>query len=308
MKLKHIPMCMVLRISRNRTKKKGPTIGQKFRIPREGAEYIETYLYYPKQCDHSPMPVMFNIHGGGFVGCDATLLDTQSQEMADRLSCFVVNINYTKLDKKPFPYPQEEIRDTVLYFAAHSSEYDLDSSRFTLIGYSAGGHLAATTAIMLKDIGFPLNSQILCYPCLDLSRITSEGNISNTNELAKAASLLEEFFFPIIPNTDPLCSPAIAPAERLRGLAPTLIITCGQDALMEHSERYFRKLTEAGVRVEQKNYHGSVHGFMEVNYPETKDENVAKNREQQKIMREAEDYIRSKVLNYWNYQTNGYGG
>lgn len=72
------------------------------------------------------MPVVFNVHGGGFVGGDATLLDTQSQEMAERLSAFIVNINYTKLDAKPFPYAQEEIRDITLYFAEHAKEYNLD--------------------------------------------------------------------------------------------------------------------------------------------------------------------------------------
>ena len=99
----------------------GHVKGQQFLVPRENAKPVMTYLYRPVSGGEN-LPVVFNVHGGAWVGGDALLLDTQSQEMADRLGALVVNINYVKADVKPFPYAQYEIRDTVRYFADHAKE------------------------------------------------------------------------------------------------------------------------------------------------------------------------------------------
>lgn len=137
-------------------------------MPRENAKPVMTYLYRPAGSGEN-LPVVFNVHGGAWVGGDALLLDTQSREMADRLGCLVVNINYVKADVKPFPYAQYEIRDTVRYFADHAKEYNLDAQRFAVMGYSAGGHLSACAAQLLQQDGIRLSCQVLCYPFLNLT-------------------------------------------------------------------------------------------------------------------------------------------
>lgn len=55
----------------------------------------------------------FYIHGGGFVGGDAYVPDTQSHRIANEWNAIVVTINYTKADVKPVSYGTEEIRDAV---------------------------------------------------------------------------------------------------------------------------------------------------------------------------------------------------
>ncbi len=145
-----------------------PTKGKKFMVPRAGAAPVMTYLYHPAAVGEN-LPVVFNVHGGAWVGGDALLLDTQSQEMADRLGAMVVNINYIKADVKPFPYAQYEVRDTVRYFAEHFAEYGMDPGRFALMGYSAGGHLCACAAQLLKADNISISCQVLCYPFLDFT-------------------------------------------------------------------------------------------------------------------------------------------
>jgi acetyl esterase len=145
--------------------------------------------------------VVFNVHGGAWVGGDALLLDTQSQEMADRLGCLVVNINYIKADVKPFPYAQYEVRDTVLYFVRHAQEYGIDTSKLALMGYSAGGHLCACAAQMLAEDGISLSCQVLCYPFLDFT-FAGEAH----NEMADGMKGIGEIFFPTLSKIDPLVS------------------------------------------------------------------------------------------------------
>ena len=60
------------------------------------------------------MSVVFNIHGGGFVGGDADVLDTQSERIANEWNVVVVTINYTKADVKPVSFGSEEIRDGMM--------------------------------------------------------------------------------------------------------------------------------------------------------------------------------------------------
>lgn len=299
MNIKHWLLHLTVQHARNKVKKKDPLLGQRFTVPRAEQKVVDTILYRPKKAIAQPLPVMFNVHGGAWVGGDASTLDTQSQYLADKLGCFVVNINYTKLDVKPFPYAQQEIRDTVLYFRDHAEEYGIDEARFSLIGYSAGGHLCAGTSMLLRDAGFKLNSQFLCYPFLNFVEMDEVNQSMEQKEADKTGKLMDEIFFAQMDKAAPLLSPANSPAEELVGLAPAEIITCGEDALYAHSTQYQERLTRAGVPAVRKDYVGSIHGFLEVNFPETK-ENGAKSPQQEALMKDAMEYIRQRAFHHWN--------
>ncbi len=301
MKLKYYLLHLVLQHGRNKGKKKGPLLGQRLSVDRQSKKSVDTILYRSTKPVLGPVPVLFNVHGGGWVGCDATGLDTQSQNLADKLGCTVVNINYTKLDAEPFPYPQEEIRDTVLYFRDHAGEYGLDTTRFTLIGYSAGGHLCAGAAMLLRDAGFQLNSQFLCYPFLNFAAFYAGDQGVQPEALNKATVLMDEIFFARMDKSMPLLSPAAANPSALQSLAPAEIITCGEDWLFSHSVQYEQKLKLAGVEVMREDFEGAIHGFLEVNFPETK-KNDAKNTEQEARMKEAIAYIRRRAFSHWDIQ------
>ena len=270
--------------------------GEKFMVPRTDAAPVLVYLYYPAGGGEN-LPVVFNVHGGAWVGGDALLLDTQSQEMADRLGCLVVNINYVKADVKPFPYAQYEVRDTVLYFARHAQECGIDTSKLALMGYSAGGHLCACAAQLLSEEGVQLSCQVLCYPFLDFTFGQDE-----KNELKGSVEGVNTIFFPTLSKTDPLVSPGLLPDEKLKDLAPAIIITCGQDALKSHADAYKTRLENVGVNVQLFDYPESVHGFLECNYPETEDSNNAKSPEQAAQCVLAQTTIVEALLKIWGEQ------
>lgn len=268
--------------------------GKKFMVPRTDAAPVMTYLHRPA-CGGENLPVVFNVHGGAWVGGDALLLDTQSQEMADRLGCFVVNINYIKADVKPFPYAQYEVRDTVLYFVRHAQEYGIDASKLALMGYSAGGHLCACAAQMLAEDGVSLSCQVLCYPFLDFTFADEEHN-----EMKGGMKGVGEIFFPTLAATDPLVSPGLLPDEKLKDLAPAMIITCGPDQLQPQANRYKARLENAGVKVQLFDYPESLHGFLECNYPETEEDSGAKSPEQKIQCDMAEKAIAQVLLKMWS--------
>lgn len=278
-------------LRRNRRKtakfavKAGAGKGQKFLIPRQDAPAVMTYLYRPNKSVGDPLPVVFNVHGGAWVGGDALMLDTQSQQMANRLGAMVVNINYTKVDERTFPYPQYEVRDTVKYFAAHAEEYGVDNKCFALMGYSAGGHLCACAAQLLKEESIALSCQVLCYPFLDFTY--RDEAPEKAEELLEKLSIIDRMFFANLPKEHPLCSPARQETAKLAGLAPALIITCGNDPLKVQAECYAARLEKAGVSVRLLNNPDAIHGFLEVNFPET-EANDAKSPEQKQLCTQCE--------------------
>lgn len=279
-------------------------------VPRENLPEVEVILYEPVKKCCEPMPVLFNIHGGAWVGGDASALDTQSKQLADTCSCLVVNINYRKVDDKPFPYCQHEVRDTVLYFAEHVDEFGIDREKFTLIGYSAGGHICTGAAMLLRDAGFKLNSQVPCYPFLDFHLFDTDGipGVEEENGEQKTdkktekknrelmAVVNEIFFRGGVDKFSALMSPGAAAPEELKGVAPVELIICGKDALYEQAFAYQKRLEEANVPVELKVFEKATHGFMEGNYPEMFYE---PNEEQRIIRDESFRYLKKQMEQHW---------
>lgn len=266
---------------RKKTRKKAPWIGKQFFVPRMEKKPVETFLYEPKEKRYDPMPVMFNIHGGAWVGSDATALDEQSQKMADTLSAFVVNINYKKVDEEPFPYCQYEVVDVVKYFYKHAEQYGIDKEKLNLIGYSAGGHICAGAAIILKNEGIKLCSNIPTYPFLDFTSF-EKGETMGLGD--RTLKLMKDVFFRgNIDIHSAVMSPAIASADDLKGLSDTYIILCGPDELYQQGLDYQKQLQQAGVNVEVKVFEPSKHGFMEGDYSEIKTENDAIQKEQMEL-------------------------
>ena len=267
------------------------TKGEEFQVKRENMDPVNVFLYRPRNTE-MPYPVIFNIHGGAWVGCDVSELDSYCLDMAEKCGALIVNINYTKLDVHPFPYPQYEIADTVKYFMDHSEEYQLDRERFAVMGFSAGGHLAAASALILHDQGIDLSAQVLCYPFLDFVKIN--GLLDE-----KTMNIMKEVFFPEgVSVNDPYISPVMASEEQLKGTAPAIFACCGTDPLTEHSQKYNELLKEAGVRTKFRIWEQALHGFLEVNHKEYPAQD-AKNPEQEGYAKEAENYIAEELKRIW---------
>lgn len=280
--------------SRLKSRKKQPWKGRQFFIPVKDKKPIEVFLYEPKNKKSEFIPVMFNIHGGAWVGCDATYIDDQSQEMANLLSCYVVNINYTKLDIKPFPYPQLEVVDTVMYFAENATEFGIDIKRFNLIGYSAGGHICSGAAVILKNLNFKLCSNIPIYPFLDFHYLNQ---IFKLDE--KTNQLMDELFFKDgVDKFSAILSPGSASVDELKGLSATEIILCGPDELYQQGIDYFELLRKANVDVTLKVFDKAIHGFMELDFSkELKNDEIIQKDQYELCFA----YLKKRMYTHWGY-------
>ena len=269
-----------LRISRIESAQK-PTTGQRFVIPRKDKAGVNVILHRPAAAE-GPLPVIFNLHGGSWIGGDAILMESFCALLAEKLPALVVNVNYTKVDVQPYPYAWEELLDAVLYFAAHAEEYGIDPARMVVGGHSAGAHIALGAAMLLRDVNFPLAGQMLVYPPTDMTG-RRNGERADFHKLMFREDAERD--------AEPMASPLHAPKEALEGLAPVLMIVCGKDSLRPQGLGYAERLQEADVPVLVREWPEAMHGFLEVNRPDYPTDPERQPPEQDAMAREAEEWL-----------------
>jgi len=170
----------------------------------------------------------------------------------------VVNVNYKRLYDKSFPYPQQEVVDTVKWLKEKAEELGIDENRIILSGGSAGGHLTAGASIMLAKQGIRIAGQIMEVPFLDFTGTIPidfpEGN------------KLYDMMFKLYPPQLPLDSEELSPAasiseETLDRLSMAVVIVCGKDPLHPQGIHYAELLKKHGKLLDLKMYEEGYHGF-----------------------------------------------
>jgi acetyl esterase len=233
------------------------TLGKRIKIQRVSAPAVDAIWYEPANRGTEPLPVFVYAHGGAWISFDAIDGDTFSQDIADRTPAIVVNVNYKLLQVEPFPYQQNELVDTVRWLVDNSSDLNIDPHNIVVSGGSAGGHIAAASALMLNRQGIDLRASVLEVPFLDFV-------VDGQNDLGEFAGLVDQLLATFAPDadvTDPVISPLRAGEEDLVGLSDTYFIVGLRDPLMKQAERYQRRLEAAGVHTGLKAF-DTGHGYV----------------------------------------------
>ena len=106
-------------------------------------------LYLPKNVK-GKIPVIINIHGGGWVYGTKETYQFYGLGMAKRGFAFV-NPNYKLGPEVKFPKELDQVNEYIHWVAAHADEYNLDKNNVFLIGDSAGGQMAEQYTAILTN-------------------------------------------------------------------------------------------------------------------------------------------------------------
>lgn len=229
---------------------------------------IAVKIHRPKGIKDA-LPIVFYIHGGGWVLGDDTTHDRLVRELAAGIPAAVVFPVYTPSPEAAFPQPTEELFAVLKYVVSHADELRLDASRLAVAGDSVGGNMAIAMALKAKKEGAPkIGFQLLLYPVTDAAMETeSYHRFENGPWLTKKA--MAWFWKLYAPNAADrasiLSSPLSASAEQLKDLPPALVITAENDVLRDEGEAFARKLNDAGVKTTSVRFNGTIHDFMMLN-------------------------------------------
>lgn len=218
-------------------------------------------LYRPRP--EPGLPVLVYLHGGGLVMGSNCSFEPLARELAHASGAAVVAVEYRLAPESPPPAQFDDAYAATEWVAAHAEELNLDDSRLTIVGDSAGGSLAAAVTLAARDHGGPrIFAQVLLYPGLDrdmgAASITSmpDAPLLRHEDIVYMHELVDRGGAP----RDPYQVPAYA--TDLRGLPPAIVVTGECDPIRDWGERYAGRLRDAGVQTTVTRYPGMYHGFL----------------------------------------------
>jgi acetyl esterase len=204
-------------------------------------------------------------HGGGFLYGDLVSHDAPCRVLAERSGVRVLAIEYRVGPEAAFPAAFDDAEAALRWVHEHAAELGVDPDRIGVGGDSAGGNLAAYTAIVAARAGLPLAFQLLVYPCTDADRATDSLRLFGEG-LYLTAESIASFNRSYLPRTEDQDDERmnLLDIDLPEGLAPAYVATAGFDPLRDEGEAYARRMADAGADVELRRYVDQVHGFLNI--------------------------------------------
>ena len=217
-------------------------------LPREPVDHIEDIRIPGTQCEiparvytpalrrNSGGVVYF--HGGGFVIGDIESHDPFCRALANASSSVVISVDYRLAPEHKFPAAVIDGFDSVTWALKNVGRFGVTQG-IVVAGDSSGGNLSAVCALKCRDEGLALKAEVLVFPftSFDVASRSSveygdsmfltrkQGNWFGAQYLSRPEDALNPLFSPIL-------------ADKLSGVAPTLVITAEYDPLRDHGETY----------------------------------------------------------------------
>ncbi|MCP5527349.1 MAG: alpha/beta hydrolase fold domain-containing protein [Verrucomicrobiales bacterium] len=210
-------------------------------------------LFLDKPADWQPSdrrPAIVFFFGGGWVGGAPTQFAGQSRYLASR-GMVGVRVEYRTIPKGDAGPPLvccADAKSAMRFVRSHAKSLGIDPERIAAAGGSAGGHLAAFTALVpgLDDPADDLD--VSCRPQALVLFNPVFNNGPGEWGHARIGDRFREF----------------SPAHHITPAAPPTIVYLGdQDRLISVSvlRDFERGMQEAGARCETRIYPGAGHGF-----------------------------------------------
>jgi len=222
-----------------------------------GDTQLKLWIFTPASASNAPAIVFF--FGGGWNSGLPQQFEEQCRYLAKR-GMVAITADYrvkTRHDAKPVQCVADA-RSAIRWVRAHAAQFGIDPQRIVAAGGSAGGHLAACTAVITEfdeksedaTVSATPNALVLFNPALVLAPL---------------------------PGMDPAGFGTRVPAERLgteptrispvhhvkAGAPPTIIFHGREDATVpfKTAEAFAAAMKKAGNRCELVGFDGQKHGF-----------------------------------------------
>ncbi len=208
-------------------------------------------------------PAAVYLHGGGMIMGTVDQSDRVVAGYVAGSGVPVLAVDYRLAPEHPHPYPVEDCYAGLAWLAARAAQLGVNPARIALMGESAGGGLAAGTALLARDRGLAVARQILIQPMLDDRNMVPDPLLArlalwsyDDNYTGWHALLGDRLGTDDVP-----AAAAPARARDLAGLPAAYLEVGGLDIFRDEVIDYARRLAAAGVRVELHVHPGCPHGF-----------------------------------------------
>ena len=211
-----------------------------------------------------PFPLMMFFHGSGFVVCSLDTHDGMCRNLCAGTGCVVVSVDYRLAPEAKFPAATDDCLAATSWAVANAAALGADPGRVLVAGDSAGGNLAAVTALRIRDQGGPrLLGQLLIYPVTDYYDPGTPSMIQNAEGYGLTRAGMIWFWDHYLRSSADSANSHASPlrAATVDGLPPAMVVTAEYDPLRDEGEAYAERLRQAGVATQLKRWGGMNHGF-----------------------------------------------
>jgi acetyl esterase len=220
-------------------------------------------IYRPAALDGRALPIIFWIHGGGYIAGSRTEVANYARILAAG-GYAVVAVDYPLAPEHPYPVPVAALNRALAFLSDNATPLQLDRNQFILAGDSAGAQLAAQIALLVSSPAYAkatdihpgiarsqlLGTVLFCGP-YDGRLIVSE---ASSDRLAR--TFIWSYFGSLNPPASTLDAFSIVP--HVTPEFPASFISVGNiDALAPQSYALADALRHQGVHVETLFYPAS---------------------------------------------------
>jgi len=230
-------------------------------IPVPGGA-VPARLYKPAVAEKPP--VMVHFHGGGWVIGNLDSHDGICRSFANLSGCAVLAVEYRKAPEFRYPVAVDDCFAATQWIAANGASLGVDTSQLGVMGDSAGGNLAAATALRCRDAGGPrLGVQVLNYPAVDAT-MAMPSVTENRDGYFLTEGAMTYFWGHYLGDPSRARETSASPlfAASLSDLPPAYVVTAGFDPLRDEGDAYAQRLLDAGVEVAHECVKDTFHGFL----------------------------------------------
>jgi acetyl esterase/lipase len=201
----------------------------------------------------NPRPAVLILPGGGYGQTSAHEAEPVAEWLAGLgLHAFVLRY---RVAPDQHPAPLTDAKEAMLWIRGGEHGVAVDTARVGVLGFSAGGHLAATlsTATSCDDAALDVAAavpdlSILCYPVVSFRDAVHQGSIDNLLGLSPSSDMLRR----------------MSPELNVTGTTPPAFLwhTADDDAVpVENTFAYARALVQHGVPAEVHVFPNGRHGL-----------------------------------------------
>ncbi|MCI9155949.1 MAG: alpha/beta hydrolase [Lawsonibacter sp.] len=239
-------------------------IYDKISVPDPERE-IEVKIFRPKNVGPEKLPIIMDVHGGGFVSGSYENDNNRVTNLALNVPSIVVALNYRLAPEYRFPEPLKDCLAVWNWLYENAAEkLGGDPERMGLYGTSAGGCLCAGMAFYIRDHGGPeiklnvLNTPVLgLEPLLSAEQMRYDAPIVSGHKLADKVRLYCRDLNGQLPSYYAVPNVALDYSE----LPPTMVIAAEYDPLRDQSMQYVQNLQKDAIPVEFYLMPRCIHGF-----------------------------------------------
>jgi acetyl esterase/lipase len=223
-------------------------------------------VFYPSSKAKAKRVAIMIIHGGGWRSGNRTQHYPLAQRLAD-LGYVCFTPEYRLSTEALFPAAVYDLKSALRWIRSHAKQYDVDTNKIAVLGFSAGGELAAFLGVTNNNLKFEgmncnLKSSSAVQAIVDLdgtlSFVHPESGEGDDSKKTSAAT----YWFGYPKKDNPKLWEEASPLTYVdRNTPPTLFINSSVERMHAGRTDFLKVLDENNIYSEVKTFSDAPHSF-----------------------------------------------